>query len=424
MSSPPSTGASSAAPDAQPAAAPGDGFSFASIFSPEVIADPYPMYRQLREVSPVLELPDANLVVLSRYADVQALLRDKRLGHELFTELTPEEREAHLQNPAVANLARTMLLKNPPDHTRLRALVVRAFDARRVTAMRERIRAIAHELIDGFVERGEGDLRALFNHPLPVIVICDMLGIPEADRAEFLQGTRISGRLIDPSPMTAAELADANASTRESQAYFAALCDERRHNPEDDLITALVQSETEHGKLSREELTSNIALLFAAGHETTVNLLGNALLALYRNRDQLDALRADPSLMPGAVEEFLRYDSSVQLTGRNALEDAEIAGVALPEGRAVIALLGAANRDPAVFDRPEELDVTRPGVKPLSFGGGIHHCLGAQLARLEAAEALTALFERLPDLELTEVEHPDWKPTITLRGVTRLPARW
>ena len=285
------------------------------------------MYRQLRETSPVLELVDANLVVLTRYADVQALLRDKRMGHQPFNQLSPEEREAQLANPAVANLARTMLLKNPPDHTRLRGLVVKAFDGRRVAAMRERIRAIAHELIDGFEARREGDLRALFNHPLPVIVICDLLGIPAEDRQEFVKGTRISGRLIDPSPMTAEELDQANRSTSESQAYFTALCDSRRREPRDDLVTALVQSETEHGKLTRDELTSNIALLFAAGHETTVNLLGNALLAMYRNRDQLDILRSDPSLMPNAVEEFLRYDSSVQLTARDALENAEIAGV-------------------------------------------------------------------------------------------------
>lgn len=399
-------------------------FSFETIFSPEIIADPYPMYRQLREASPVLELPEANLVVLTRYADVQAALRDKRLGHELFASLSPEEREQHLSNPAVANLARTMLLKNPPDHTRLRSLVVKAFDARRVAAMRGRIRTIAHELINGFTDRGEGDLRALFNHPLPVIVICDMLGIPEADRVQFVQGTRISGRLIDPSPMTAQELEQANKSTAESQAYFQDLCERRRREPGDDLITALVQSETEHGKLSKDELTSNIGLLFAAGHETTVNLLGNALLALFRNPDQLDKLKSQPALMPGAVEEFLRYDSSVQLTGRDALEAMEIAGVAVPRGRSVIALLGAANRDPAVFDRPDDLDVARQGIKPLSFGGGIHHCLGAQLARLEAAEALTALLERLPGLELTEVGSPEWKQTITLRGVTRLPARW
>jgi len=399
-------------------------FSLATIFSPEIIADPYPMYRQLREQQPVLHLPDAKLFVLTRYADVQALLRDRRLGHDDFPGLSPEERAAQLANPAIANLKRTMLLQNPPDHTRLRGLVVKAFDARRVEAMRPRIRAIANTLVDGFIGEGSGDLKRLFTHPLPVIVICDMLGIPAADQAEFVKGTRISGRLIDPTPLTAEELDAANASTLATQAYFGALCDERRRNPRDDLLTALVHSETEDGRLTKDELTSNIGLLFAAGHETTVNLLGNALIALYRNRDQLEILRGDPGLLPNAVEEFLRYDSSVQLTARNALEDAEIAGTALPRGHMAIALLGAANRDPAVFEDPDRLDVRRHNVKPLSFGGGIHHCLGAQLARIEAAEALRVLFERLPGLELTEHDEPAWKPTITLRGVERLPATW
>jgi len=399
-------------------------FSLASIFSPEIISDPYPMYRQLREQHPVLVLDDAKLVILTRYADVQAALRDRRLGHDDFPGLSPEERQAQLANPAIANLKRTMLLQNPPDHTRLRSLVVKAFDARRVEAMRPRIRAIANELLDGFIAQGGGDLRQLFTHPLPVIVICDLLGIPQADQAEFIKGTRISGRLIDPTPMTPAELAAANEGTLQTQAYFAALCDERRRTPRDDLMTALVQSETEHGRLTKDELTSNIALLFAAGHETTVNLLGNALIALYRHRDQLDQLRADPTRMANAVEEFLRYDSSVQLTARSALEDADVAGVPLPKGHMVITLLGAANRDPAAFEDPERLDIGRANIRPVSFGGGIHHCLGAQLARIEAVEALGALFQRLPALELTEFETPSWKPTITLRGVTRLPATW
>jgi cytochrome P450 len=327
-------------------------------------------------------------------------------------------------NPAIANLRRTMLLQNPPDHTRLRSLVVKAFDARRVEAMRERINAIANELIDNFIDADSGDLVRLFTHPLPVIVICDLLGVPKADQAEFVQGTRISGRLIDPSPMTDEELAQANESTLESTRYFAALCDERRRNPADDLITALVESETEHGRLSKDELTSNIALLFAAGHETTVNLMGNALLALYRNRDQLELLRSDPSLMPNAVEEFLRYDSSVQLTGRDALEDSEIRGVALPRGRAVLTLLAAANRDPEAFEDPDRLDITRERIKPLAFGGGIHLCLGAQLARIEAHVALSVLLDRLPELELENIDNPDWKQTITLRGVKSQLATW
>jgi cytochrome P450 len=398
--------------------------SLESIFTPDIIADPYPLYRQLRTSNPILELPDANMVILTRYADAQSVLRDRKLGHADDSMLTGERLAEVQNNPAIANLRRTMLLQNPPDHTRLRSLVVKAFDARRVEAMRERINAIAHELIDGFIAAGSGDLVRLFTHPLPVIVICDLLGVPKSDQAQFVQGTRISGRLIDPSPMTAEELAQANESTLESTRYFEALCDERRRNPADDLITALVESETEEGKLSKEELTSNIALLFAAGHETTVNLMGNALLALYRNRDQLELLRSNPSLMPNAVEEFLRYDSSVQLTGRDALEDSEIQGVALPRGRAVLTLLGAANRDPDVFDDPDRLDITRERIKPLAFGGGIHLCLGAQLARIEADVALSVLLDRLPALELENIDDPDWKQTITLRGVKSQPATW
>lgn len=394
------------------------------LFTPESIADPYPMYRQLRESMPVLELPDANLVVLSRYADIQTLLRNKKMGHDNFVGLSEAEKEQRLSNPAIANLTRTMLLMNPPDHTRLRSLVVRAFDAKRVEAMRSRIRTTVHTLIDGFIEAGEGDLKKLLTHPLPVIVICEMLGVPKSEQAQFIQGTRISGRLVDPTPMSEEELTTANESSLESKAFFTALCDARRADPQDDLTTALVQSESEHGKLSQDELTANIGLLFAAGHETTVNLLGNALIALYRNPDQLALLRTNPDLMPTAVEEFLRYDSSVQLSGRHALEDTEIGGVKLPKGRAVITLLGAANRDPDAYEHPEKLDITRERNKPLSFGGGVHLCLGAQLARIETAETLSVLFERLPELTLDNPETPDWRSTVTLRGVTALPAHW
>lgn len=398
--------------------------SIESIFSPEIIENPYPMYQALRENSPVLELPDANMIVLTRYEDIQKTLRDRTLGHADDSMMTEEQLKEIRENTAIQGLRQTMLLQNPPDHTRLRSLVVKAFDARRTEAMRERIRAIANALVDGFISSGSGDLVSLFTHPLPVIVICDMLGIPQADRAEFISGSRINGRLIDPSPMTPEEIADSNQRSRESQAYFEGLCDLRRSAPENDLITALVHSETKDGKLSKEELTSNISLLFAAGHETTVNLLGNALLALYRNIDQLELLRSNLELMPQAVEEFLRYDSSVQLTGRDALEDTEVCGIQVPRGRNILTLLAAGNRDPDVFERPDELLITRKKVKPLSFGGGIHLCLGAQLARIEADEALRVLLSRLPGLALADPLHPDWKNTITLRGVRTLHATW
>ena len=398
--------------------------SIESIFSPDNIRDPYPMYRQIREGSPILELPDANMMILTRYSDVQTVLRDRSLGHTDDSMMTEQQLQEIEDNPAIRSLRQTMLLKNPPDHTRLRGLVVKAFDARRAETMRERIRAIANELVDDFFDSGSGDLVRLFTHPLPVIVICDMLGVPESDRAEFVRGSRVNGRLIDPAPMTPEELAAVNRDTEESRTYFSELCDIRRRQPEDDLITALVESETEHGKLSKDELTSNISLLFAAGHETTVNLMGNALIALYRNRDQLNRLRSNLECMPQAVEEFLRYDSSVQLSARDALEDTEVCGISVPRGRSILTLLAAANRDPVVFENPEQLDISRDRIKTISFGGGIHLCLGAQLARIEADEALRVLLSRLPDLELDDPENPDWKSTFTLRGVKTLNAHW
>lgn len=401
------------------------GPSLADIFTADYMNDPYPTYRYLRENYPFFKPADGTGAwFASRYEDCAALLRDKRFGHRMRQRMIANNGEAALNEPALASLSRMMLVADPPDHTRLRGLVTKAFDRRGVERMRTRIRGIAHELVDRMEETGGGDLIRMFNHPLPVIVICDMLGIPEADRSRFTGESRVRGRIIDPTPMSEAELAEANEATLESQAYFDALFAERRARPQDDLLTALVESETEYGKLTREELAANVGLLFAAGHETTVNLMGNALLALYRNRDQLDILKSDLSIMPNAVEEFLRYDSSVQLSGRTAFEDVEIAGHRVRENESVIVLVGAANRDPDVFPNPDQLDVRRPNVKPLAFGGGIHFCLGAQLARIEVAEALTILLTRLPKLELANIDAPVWKDTITLRGLVELPAEW
>jgi cytochrome P450 len=227
-------------------------------------------------------------------------------------------------------------------------------------------------------------------------------------------------------PLTPAEIADANASNAIAQMYFEQLFELRRREPGDDLTTQLVQAEEDGSKLTNEELTANIILLFGAGHETTVNLIGNGLLALHRNPDQLALLKARPDLITNAVEEFLRYDSSVQLTGRVALEDIEdLGGRRIAKGDGVLCLLGSANRDPAVYpDRPDSLDIERPNVRPLSFGGGIHHCLGAQLARIEAEIAISALLKRLPDLRLDDAVNPVWRPTFVLRGLKCLPASW
>ena len=246
---------------------------------------------------------------------------------------------------------------------------------------------------------GHMDLIADFAFRLPVTVICEMLGIPKEEHEVFHMGARTGGRLLDPVPLSRAEIDEANAGSLMQAEYFRSLFELRRRQPGEDLTSQLVQAEEEGSKLSNEELTANIILLFGAGHETTVNLIGNGLLALARNPDQLRLLQSDPSLIANAIEEFLRYDSSVQLTGRTALEDVEVGGIAVAKGESVLCLLGAANRDPAVYPDPDRLDITRPNIRPLSFGGGIHFCLGAQLARIEGEVAIVDAAAPLPEAE-------------------------
>jgi hypothetical protein len=317
-----------------------------------------------------------------------------------------------------------MLQQDPPDHGRLRGLVVRAFTARRVEDMRPRIQQIVDDTIDRVEPHGHMDLIADFAFRLPVTVICDMLGIPAEDRDLFGRSDA-AGRLLDPAPLTRDEINMHNAFNQASAEYFSRLFELRRRQPGDDLTTQLVQAEEAGSKLSNEELTANIVLLFGAGHETTVNLIGNGLLALHRHPDQLRLLRSDPSLMANAIDELLRYDSSVQLTGRTTLEDVgDIGGIAMAKGQSVLCLLGAANRDPAIYPERDRLDIRRSDIRPLSFGGGIHYCLGAQLARIEGEIAIATLLRRLPTLRLDDPDHPDWRQTFVLRGLNKLPASW
>ncbi len=390
---------------------------------PAFIADPYPFYHRLRETAPVFKTPQG-FWLLTRYADVAFALRDRRLGKDFSANMERRYGADVLKEPAVASLSRTMLVQDPPDHTRLRGLVTKAFTARRVADMRPRIRALVDQQLDRVAGKGAMDVIRDLAHRLPVIVICDMLGIPEEHRAGFLVGSNVNGRILEPVPMSEEEMDQANAATEAGNLYFDQLCELRRREPRDDLTTELVQAEEAGDRLTTEELRANIALLFGAGHETTTNLIGNGLLALHRQPDQWQRLRQDPSLIANAVEELLRFDSSVQLTGRVTNADVEVGGVKLPAGESVIMLLGAANRDPAQYPNPDRLDVARRDVRPMSFGGGIHHCLGAQLARLEAELVFTALIERLPNIELPEKDKPAWRRSFTLRGLSRLPAVW
>jgi len=393
--------------------------------SPHFIRDPYPHYERMRTTDP-MHLTPLGAFVASRHAEVSVVMRDKRFGKDYVERTKRRYGPQIMEEPVFRSMSHWMLQQDPPDHTRLRGLVVKAFTARRVEDMRPRIQQVVDQTIDRIAGQGHMDLIEDFAFRLPVTIICDMLGIPEDHREAFYAGSRDGGRILDPVPLTPAEIAQGNASNAMAQMYFQQLFELRRKSPGDDLTTQLVQAEEDGSKLSNEELTANIILLFGAGHETTVNLIGNGLLALHRNPAQLALLKANPGLITNAIEEFLRYDSSVQLTGRVTLEDIDdLGGKRIPKGESVLCLLGSANRDPAVYpDRPDQLDITRPNVRPLSFGGGIHHCLGAQLARIEAEVAISTLLRRLPELKLEDVENPEWRPTFVLRGLKRLPATW
>ena len=393
------------------------GFDFAN---PALRADPYPAYRFLREAAPIWRAPTGHWVV-STHAGCTALLRDPQMGRQTSARMPPEVQA----EPAVASLTRMMLFMDPAPASRIRGLVTRAFNARRIEALRHRIEAIVDALIDRALDQGGMDVIADFAHRLPVTVICDMLGVPEADRGPFLDESTVRGRILDPIPLSREEMDDANAGFLASESYFRHLLSYRREHPGEDLVTGLLAAREADDTLSEAEIVANINLLFGAGHETTTNLIGNGLLALHRNPEQLERLRADPALMQNAVEELLRYDSPVQLTSRLALAETDIMGEHVAEGEEVIALLGSANHDPAAYaGDPQRLDIGRPGVRALSFGGGLHFCLGAQLARIEGEIAFGRLIERLPRMRLTETEDVVWKPTVTLRGLKSLAAEW
>jgi cytochrome P450 len=392
---------------------------------PLFLANPYPVFRQLRATAPVWKAPFGRWF-LTGYDDTAHLLRDRHFGKGFDD---PEAMVSRFgptaaQEPAVVELMHMMLMRDPPDHTRLRGLVTKAFTARRIEALRDSIRTLTDRLLDKVIPLGRMDAISDLAFPIPVLVICELLGIPESDRERFVTGTASGAPLLNPTPPTRAELDAANVGTIQSGAYFDALFEQRRRDPRDDLITQLVQAEEAGDRLTAMELRANVSLLFAAGHETTVNLIGNGLYSLLRHPDQWQILRDDPKLIPNAIEEILRFESPVQAVARTVLEPTELGGKGLTKNEIVVSLVGGANRDPAVFADPERLDVTRKDLRPLSFGGGIHFCLGAQLARIEAAVVFETILRRLPNLTLVDPDQPKWRPSFVLRGLTELPVAW
>jgi len=392
---------------------------------PAFIANPYPAFRTLRETAPVWRSPFGR-TFLTRYEDSQQLMRDRRLGKD-YTEpeaLIRRFGPTAMQEPAVVELSHMMLMRDPPDHTRLRGLVTKVFTARKIEEMRAGIQAITDRLLDKVAAHGEMDAIRDLAFPLPVLVICELLGIPEADRARFVTATASGAALLNPVPPTRAELDRANEGTLATGAHFEALFERRREEPRDDLLTLLVQAEEAGDHLTTEELRANVTLLFAAGHETTVNLIGNGIWSLHGNPSQWAAIRDNPALIPNAIEEILRYECPVQAVARTVAEPIEFGGIEFNKGELIVALIGAANRDPEVFPDPDRLDVTRERLKPLSFGGGIHFCIGAQLARIEAEVVFSTLLRRMPDMRLVDDGPPKWRDSFTLRGLTTLPTTW
>jgi len=387
---------------------------------PDVLADPHPALATMRESAPVHQIDmrmGLPVWMVTRYDDVLAALSDPRLSND------PHHAIALTETLRGDFLSRSMIGTDPPEHTRLRRLVSKAFTARRVEGLRPRIQEITDALLDEITPRGSADLVAEFALPLPVTVIGELLGVPEADRDRFRVWT---DEMLDRPFMGTRDMARVTAAREQMHGYLADLVAAKRAHPADDLLTALVEATDEGDRLDAQELLAMIFLLLIAGYVTTVSLIGNGTLALLRHPDELDRLRVDPSLVPNAVEELLRFDGPVNpgLT-RYALEDLEIGGVRIPRGDMVLLAIAAADRDPHRFPDPDRLDVGAVDPGHLAFGHGVHHCLGAPLARMEMRIAFPALLRRFPNLApAVPYEDIGFRAYHFVYGLHALPVTW
>jgi cytochrome P450 len=386
---------------------------------PTFVADPYPTYRQLRTEDPVHHSP-LGFWVLTRYDDVVAALRDPRLAKEAIAAFVA----ARFGAP-VPIMGLSMLDRDPPDHTRLRSLVSKAFTPRVVEGLRPRVQQIVDGLIARAREKGSMDLIEEFAYPIPVNVICEMLGVPVEDHERFKGWSLDIARGLDSILLPPdSEVPKRSVASRTAlAAYFRELIAKRRASPRADLLSGLIAAEEAGDKLSENELLATCILLLIAGHETTVNLIGNGTLALLRHPDQLRRLRDNPALIGTAVEELLRFDGPVQRTARIPSEDVVIDGRTIAKGEMVMPFIGAADRDPVQFPDPDRLDIGRTDNRHIAFGWGIHFCLGAPLARVEGQIAINTLVQRLPKLALA-TDTPRFRESLTLRGLASLPVQF
>jgi cytochrome P450 len=379
--------------------------------------DPHPLLGELREQGPVhsLELPDgARIWLVTRYEEARRALADARLSKRMARGVTSGA-------TAASPTSQHMLSSDPPDHTRLRRLVSAGFNARRIERLEPRITEIAEELLDAMAGRDEVDLIDAFAFPLPIQVICELLGVPADDQASFREWSNL---IVEGSVSNLPGRAEQLRTTLGSLVgYIRALLVDKRNAPADDLLSALLTVRDEGDQLTEDELVSMVFLMLIAGHETTVNLIGNGVYLLLTHPEQRDRLAADPGLLPGAIEEFLRYEGPVQTsTYRITTEAVEYSGVEIPAGEPILISLMSANRDESQFPAADQLDVARRDAAHLAFGHGIHFCLGAALARLEGRIAIGALLNRYPRLNLAVPPGElDWRSGILIRGLARLP---
>lgn len=372
--------------------------------SSELRANPLPQYDKLRRKDPVHRMRISDGWILTRYEDIDMVLRDHRRFGNLGRDF------GYL--PYIS-----MLDLDPPEHTKVRGLVAHGFTLRAVNSLEPRIAKMVDELLDEVAGKPRFDLIQDIAFPLPITVIAELLGVPPEDRDQFREWSEVVALDVDPL-LDSKQIRDVQRTVEELFDYLEKIAEDRRRRPRDDLVTALVNAEEDGERLSREDLLINIVLVLVAGNETTRNLIGNGTLALLRNPDQLERLRDDSSLLDSAIDEMLRYDSPVQLDSRIARESVEIGGKRIEPGQRVLCALGAANHDPEVFPDPERFDVGRSPRNHLSFGRGIHYCLGAPLAKLEARIAFAGLLSRFKSFRL--VEEPQYRDQITLRGLEEL----
>jgi cytochrome P450 len=398
---------------------------FADFASPAFYENPYPLYQKVRAAGELLPLAPG-MSITGHHAIVNSVLCDRRVGRAYLQGVEMRYGEAATRAPAFLAWSRMMLMQNPPKHTPVRSALMRVFTPRHIEELQHSIRNIANELIDAIEPQGQADLMRSFALPLPMKVICQLLDVPYADACLFEPAARKLLHILELALLTPEQQEAAHQAALDLQAYFEPIVAARKTQMGQDLISRLLAHRNDGEHFDDDELIANVILLFLAGYETTANMIGNALIALQRHPQAWSDMVQNPTLAQKATPELLRYDSSVQLSVRVALEDIEIAGQAIPAGHIIYVLLGSANHDPAVFEAPEQLRFDRPEheARVVSFGGGLHFCLGARLAQLELDIALQTLFSRLPQLQLEAPICSDWHQRHTLRGVSRLQAQW